>query len=84
MSIMTFGRKHPVLLSLAGVVALFASLNFGTKALFLVGFPMLFICCGIAAGARRPSKIPLKDALLYVGISVAIVIAAVLYALHTH
>ena len=84
MSIMTFGRKHPVLLSLAGVIAVFVSLAFGTTPLFLVGFPTLFICCGIAAGARRPSRIPLKDALIYVGISVAFVIGAVLYAIHSH
>ena len=80
---MTFAREHPVLLSLAGVIVLFVSLDFGTTALFLVGFPTLFICCGIAAGARRPSRIPLKDALIYVGISVAIVIGAVLYAIHS-
>lgn len=84
MSISTFSRKHPVLLSLAGVVVLFVSLNFGTAALFLVGFPALFICCGIAAGARRPSRIPLKDSLIYIGISVAIVICIVLYAIHSH
>jgi hypothetical protein len=83
MSIMTLGRKHPVLLSLAGVIAVFVSLAFGTMPLFLVGFPTLFICCGIAAGARRPSRIPLKDALIYVGISIAIVIGAVLYAIHS-
>ncbi len=84
MSIVTFGRQHPVLLSLAGVLVLFVSLDFGTMALFLVGLPTLFICSGIAAGARRPSKIPLKDALIYVGISVLIVVGAVLYAAHSH
>lgn len=84
MSEMTFGRKHPVLLTLAGVVVLFGSLDFGTTTLFLVGVPTLFICCDMAAGARRPSSIPLKDALLYVGISVAIVIGAALYAIHSH
>jgi hypothetical protein len=83
MSIVTFGKKHPVLLSLSGVVVLFVSLDFGTLALFLVGLPTLFICCGIAAGARSPSKVPLKDALIYVGISVLVVLGAVLYAAHS-
>jgi hypothetical protein len=49
-----------------------------------VGLPTLFICCGIAAGARTPSQIPLKDAVIYVGISVVVVIGAVLYAVHSH
>jgi hypothetical protein len=66
------------------VVALFVSLEFGTTALFLVGFPMLLICCGIAAGARRPFRIPLKDALIYIGISVGIVIGVVLYVIYSH
>jgi len=84
MSEMTFGRKHPVLLTIVGVAVLFAPLDFGTTGLFLVGFPTLFVCCGMAAGARRPSSIPIKDALIYVGISIAIVIGALLFAIHGH
>lgn len=56
--------------TLAGFAVLIVSARFGTAALFIVGIPALLVACGIAGGARSPAKIPLKDAILYVGISV--------------
>jgi hypothetical protein len=76
-------RKYSLPISIAGVVVLLVSARFGSTAVFLIGFPALFIACGIAAGARTPSKIPNRDALVYVGIAVVVVIGVVLYAFHS-
>ncbi len=76
-------KKYSLAITLAGVVVLVASAGFGSTAVFLIGFPALFIACGIAAGSRAPSKIPNRDALLYVGIALAVVVGIVLYAFHS-
>ena len=70
-------------ISIAGVVVLLASARFGKTAVFLIGFPALFIASDIAAGARMPSRIPNRDALVYIGISIVVVIGAVLYAFYS-
>ena len=76
-------RKHSLAITGAGVAALLLSAQFGSTALFLIGVPALLIACGIAAGARKPSKIPNRDALAYVGIALAIVIGVVVYAFYS-
>ena len=48
-----------------------------------IGIPALLIACGIAAGARLPYKIPFRDTLLYVAISVALVASIVIWASQT-
>jgi hypothetical protein len=63
---------------------LIASARFGAAALFFVGIPAMLVACGFAGGARSPRKIPLTDAILYVGISVAIVIGITLYVMYQH
>jgi cytochrome c biogenesis protein CcdA len=76
-------RKYGLLICVAGIVVFLVSGHFGSTAVFLVGLPILFIACGIAAGARTPSSIPNRDALIYVGIGVLIVAGVVLYALYS-
>ncbi len=76
--------RHPVIITFAGFAVLIASERFGTAALFFVGIPAMLIACGVAGGARSPTKIPLSDAILYVGISVAIVIGIALYVVYNH
>lgn len=65
-------------------MVLIASAKFGTAAVFLVGIPAALIASAIAGGARSPTKIPLRDAVLYVGISVAIVVGIFVYAMYHH
>ncbi len=79
--------RHPVVLSLAAFILLLVCANFGAAVLFLVGFPVFFILVGIAGGARMPSKIPGRDTILYVAISlglVAVIAFLALYAAHTN
>lgn len=76
--------RHPGLIMFTGFAALIASAKFGTAALFLVGLPAALIASAVAGGARSPMKIPLRDAVLYVGISVAIVVGIVVYAMYHH
>jgi undecaprenyl pyrophosphate phosphatase UppP len=52
--------------------------------MFLVGIPAVLVASAVAGGARSPTKIPLRDAILYVGISVAIVVGVVVYAMYHH
>jgi hypothetical protein len=79
--------RHPFLLSLAAFILLLVCANFGAAVLFLVGFPVFLILVGIAGGARMPSKIPGRDTILYVAISlglVAVIALLALYAAHTN
>ncbi|HXW90066.1 MAG TPA: hypothetical protein VEK33_05930 [Terriglobales bacterium] len=76
--------RHPAVITFAGFAVLIASARFGTPALFFVGIPAMLIACAVAGGARSPTKIPLRDAILYVGISVAIVVGITLYAVYHH
>lgn len=48
------------------------------------GIPAMLVAPGIAAGARSPTQIPLRDAILYVGISVAIVAGILVYTLYRY
>jgi len=77
-------RPNRAVIALAGWVLLIASAKFGTAAMFLVGIPTVLVASAIAGGARSPTKIPLRDAILYVGISVAIVVAILVYAMYHH
>jgi len=76
--------RHPAIITFAGFAVLIASAKFGAVALFLVGIPAMLVASAVAGGARSPTKIPLKDAILYVGISVAIVVGIVVYAMYHH
>jgi peptidoglycan/LPS O-acetylase OafA/YrhL len=76
--------RHPVVLSLAAFALLLVCANFGAAALFLVGFPGFLILVGVAGGARMPSKIPGRDTILYVAISLALVAVIAFLAVHTN
>jgi hypothetical protein len=76
--------RHPAIITFTGFVVLIASAKFGTTVLFLVGIPALLIASAVAGGVRSPTKIPLRDAILYVGISVAIVVGIFVYAMYHH
>jgi hypothetical protein len=79
--------RHPVALSLAAIILLLVCANFGAAVLLLVGFPGFLILVGIAGGARIPTKIPGRDTILYVAISlgvVAVIVFLALYAAHTN
>jgi hypothetical protein len=76
--------RNPAITTLTGVVVLIVSAKFGTAAMFLVGIPAVLVASAVAGGARSPTKIPLRDAILYVGISVAIVVGVVVYAMYHH
>jgi hypothetical protein len=71
-------------ITLTGFAVLIVSAKFGTAAMFLVGIPAVLVASAMAGGARSPTKIPLRDAILYVGISVAIVVGIVVYAMYHH
>jgi hypothetical protein len=74
--------RYPVELSLAAIALLLVCANFGTPVLFFVGVPGFFILVGIAGGARVPSKIPGRDTILYVAISLGLVAVIAFLALH--
>jgi hypothetical protein len=74
--------RHPAMIMFAGFAVLVASTQFGAAALYFVGLPTMLVACGLAAGARSPTKIPLKDAISYVGISVALVIGMAVYIVY--
>ena len=76
--------RNPAIFTVTGFAVLMVSAKFGTKAIFFVGIPALLVASAVAGGARSPTKIPLRDALLYVGISVAIVVGIVVYAMYHH
>jgi len=76
--------RHPVIVTFAGFAVLIASTKFGAVAVFFVGIPAALVTAAVAGGARSPTKIPLRDAILYVGISVAIVVGAIVYAMYHH
>jgi len=76
--------RKPAIITLAGWVVLIASAKFGSAAVFLVGIPTVLVASAVAGGARSPTKIPLRDAILYVGISVAIVVGILVYAMYHH
>lgn len=70
-----------------GVVLLFISLSYGTTVFFIVGIPSILVGCAVAGGMRMPSRIPARDTLLYIGISLAIVggvIGCAEYSVRTH
>ena len=54
--------------------------TFWCESVFFVGIPAMLVASGIAGGARLPWKIPLRDTLAYIAISVATVIAVIVYA----
>jgi hypothetical protein len=76
--------RHPAIITFAGWATLIASAKFGTAAVFFVGIPAVLVASAVAGGARSPTKIPLKDAILYVGISVAVVVGILVYAMYHH
>jgi len=76
--------RNAAIITLIGWVVLIASAKFGTAAVFLVGIPTVLVASAIAGGARSPTKILLRDAILYVGISVAIVVGILVYAMYHH
>jgi hypothetical protein len=76
--------RHRVAITAAGIVVLFESLRFGNAAFFLVGIPAFLVAGGIAGGARLPWRIPARDTLLYVAISVALVLGTIAYAVHAN
>ena len=76
--------RHPAIVTFAGWAMLIASAKFGTAAVFFIGIPALLVASAVAGGARSPTKIPLGDAVLYVGISVAIVVGILVYAIYHH
>jgi hypothetical protein len=71
--------RHPVAFTVAGFSILYFAAELGDTAMFCIGIPALLICLYIGGGGRIPRKIPNRDALLYMGISVMLVIGAVLY-----
>jgi hypothetical protein len=75
--------RHPLAYTVVGIVALFYTLKFGSMVLFLVGFPILFVCLWIGGGGRRPAKIPNSDALIYIGVGLALVVGTILYVVMT-
>jgi hypothetical protein len=76
--------RHPAIITLTGFALLIASAKFGAAAVFLVGIPAVLVASAVAGGARSPTKISLRDAILYVGISVAIVVGILVYAMYHH
>jgi hypothetical protein len=76
--------RHPAIITLTAFALLIVSAKFGSAAVFLVGIPAVLIASFLTGGARPPTKIPLRDAILYVGISVTIVIGIVVYAMYHH
>lgn len=74
--------RNPGIVMLTGFAVMIASARFGFRAVILVGLPAALIASAIAGGARSPTKIPLRDAILYFGISVAIVVGIVVYAMY--
>jgi hypothetical protein len=76
--------RHPAIVAVAGFAVMMASAKFGPAAVLLVGIPAVLVASAVGGGARSPTKIPLRDALLYVGISVAIVVGIVAYAVYHH
>jgi hypothetical protein len=75
--------RYRLAVTAVGVIVLFTCVNFGSAATVFVGIPALLVACGIAAGARLPYKIPFRDTLLYVAISVALVAGIVVWAFHS-
>jgi hypothetical protein len=76
--------RNPAILTLTGLAVLMVSARFGAVAIFLVGIPAVLVACAVAGGARSPTKIPLRDAILYVGVSVAIVVGILVYVMYHH
>ena len=76
--------RHPAIITFTAFAVLIASAKFGTAAVFLVGIPAVLVASAVTGGARSPTKIPLRDAILYVGISVAIVVGILVYAMYHH
>jgi hypothetical protein len=76
--------RYPAIIALAGWAILIASAKFGTAAVFFVGIPAVLVASAVAGGARSPTKIPLRDAILFVVISVAIVVGILVYAMYHH
>jgi hypothetical protein len=76
--------RHPAIITFAGFAVLIASAKFGAAAVFSVGIPAVLLASAVAGGARSPTKISLRDAILYVVISVAIVVGIVVYAMYHH
>ena len=76
--------RHPALIVFVGWALLIASAKLGPAALFFVGIPAVLVASAVAGGARSPRKIPLRDAVLFVGISVALVVGILMYAMYHH
>ncbi len=80
----SFRVRHPGIITFVGIVILLVSARVSPVALFFVGIPALLVACGLAGGARLPSKVPFRDVFLYVCVSVAIVVGILVYALYHH
>jgi hypothetical protein len=74
--------RHPLVLSVSAIILLLVCANVGAAVLFLVGFPGFIILVGIAGGARMPWKIPGRDAILYLAISIGLVVVIAFVALY--
>ena len=75
--------RYPLEFTIAGIAALFYSMKFGTAVFACVGLPVLFACLYLGGGGRKPSTVPKKDALIYIGIGLALVIGIILYVILT-
>lgn len=76
--------RHPDLILFASLAALMISARVGGAAFLLVGIPAMILGSILSGHARPPTKIPLRDAILYVAISVALVTGAMLYVVYRH
>jgi hypothetical protein len=71
-----------LLLSVAAVAILLVGTRYHDLRIWLGSWAVFLVLIYIAGGGRRPSKIRLKDYLLYLLISLALVVGIVLYAWH--
>lgn len=71
--------KYPGILLLVALVAFFGSLKYGIVAFFCIGFPIFCIALWIGGGGRKITKVPNRDALIYIGVGIALVLGIILY-----
>lgn len=70
-------RRHPVFVSVMALVLMSGAVKFGPT-IFFAALIFSMAVLGISGGARR--KIPVRDLALYVGISLLLVIAILVWA----
>ena len=70
-------------LTIASIGVLVVSWHFGIVTFLLVGIPISLVTLGVAGGARLPWKIPARDMLLYLAISIALVLGILAYAAYS-